>query len=132
MYIINQLIDSRPHDERERREEIEKWAQKNKDNIWLFLEKGALVGSLAMYDGFFDEVFVSKTHQNRGVGSAIVNWGLNLCIEKQWLPCLCVVTGNHAAINLYERNGFIVKQTLEMNRLFSQNKEPDLRGPIGG
>ena len=129
---INQMIDSRPHDERDRRAEIKKWTENNLENIWLFLEKGLLVGSLTMYDGFFDELFVSKTHQNKGVGSAIVNWGLNRCFEKQFIPSLCVVTGNHAAINLYEKNGFIVKQTLEMNRLFSQNKEPDLRGPIGG
>lgn len=129
---INQMIDSRPHDERDRRAEIKKWTENNQDNIWLFLEKGKMVGSLTMYDGFFDELFVSKTHQNKGVGSAIVHWGLKRCFEKQFLPSLCVVTGNHAAIKLYEKNGFIVKQTLEMNRLFSQNKEPDLRGPIGG
>lgn len=130
--IINQMIDSRPYDERDRRAEIKKWTENNQDNIWLFLEKGKLVGSLTMYDGFFDELFVSKTHQNKGVGSAIVRWGLNRCFEKQFCPSLCVVTGNRAAIQLYERNGFMVKQTLELNRLFSPNKEPDLRGPIGG
>lgn len=129
---LNREIDSRPYDERERRDEIEKWTEKNKDKIWLFLKDGQLVGSIALYDGFFDEVFVAKNAQRSGMGSAIVNWALQLCKTNDWRPGLCVVTSNKPAVKLYEKNGFVVKQTLELNRLFSENKVPDLRGPIGG
>lgn len=131
-YTLNQKIDSRPFDERDRRDDIKKWADKNSENIWLFFKDGELAGSLALYDGFFDELFVSTTVQGKGIGSAMVKWGLNRCYENDFLPALCVVTGNEKAIALYQKNGFETKQTLELNRFFSNNKEPDLRGPIGG
>lgn len=129
---LNTLIDSRPYDERERREDIYKWADKQKDNIWLFMKGGKIVGSIAIYDGFFDEIFVNTEYQHLGCGSEIVKWALSYCNTKDWEPMLCVVTGNQHAINLYGKNGFRIVQTLEMNRLFSMNKEPDFSGPIGG
>lgn len=129
---VNQLIDSRPHDERERRDEILKWTTTNKENIWLFWKDQKLAGSVTLYDGFFDELFVSPDFKGKGVGKDIVHWALNRVIKQGHNPCLCVVTNNVPASNLYQSVGFNVAQTLEMNRIFSTNKEPDLRGPIGG
>jgi GNAT superfamily N-acetyltransferase len=91
-----------------------------------------IIGSIALYDGFFDEVFVIPEYQGKGLGLAIVKWALALCLERNVKPSLCVVTKNEPAIKLYQGVGFKIAQTLEMNRLFSFNKEPDLRGPIGG
>lgn len=129
---LNREIDSRPFDERDRRPEIERWTLKHKDKIWLFMKDEKIVGSIALFNGFFDEVFVAKYQQKNGIGSAIVRWALNMCSTEKWKPSLCVVTNNIAAIQLYKSNGFVIKQTLELNRMFSKSKEPDLRGPIGG
>lgn len=129
---INKMIDSKPHDERDRRVAIQKWAQQNEKDIWLFFNDEKLVGSIVVYEGFFDELFVVPEWQGKGLGESIVLWAMEYCISKGWEPSLTVVTGNRPAISLYERTGFKITQTLEMNRLFSSKKEPDLRGPIGG
>ena len=129
---LNKLIDARPYDERERKEDIRKWTEKHKESIWLFIKEGHVVGSIAIYEGFFDEIFVKKEVQQKGLGSEIVARALSYCRPQNWSPMLCVVTGNQRAIHLYEKMGFEIVQTLEMNRLFSLNKAPDYSGPIGG
>ena len=129
---LNTLIDARPYDERERKDDIRKWTEKHKDSIWLFIKDGHIVGSIAIYEGFFDEIFVEKEDQQKGLGSEIVTRALSYCRSQKWSPMLCVVTGNQRAIHLYEKMGFEIVQTLEMNRLFSLNKAPDYSGPIGG
>lgn len=131
-YSINRMIDSRPYDERERKDELMKWIRKNEDKIWIFIKNGEFIGSIALFDGFFDEIFVSEKFMGKGYGKAIVNWALMKCEDEGWDPSLCVVTGNTPAKCLYEQSGFKIAQTLEMNRMFSKNKTPDRRGPIGG
>lgn len=131
-YDINKMIDSRPYDERERKDDLMKWLQKNEDKIWIFIKNSDFVGSIALFDGFFDEIFVSEKYKGQGFGRAIVKWALKKCENEGWEPSLCVVTGNTPAKILYEQCGFKIAQTLEMNRLFSKNKAPDYRGPIGG
>lgn len=131
-YSINKMIDSRPYDERERKDDLMKWIQRNEGKIWVFIKDGNFVGSIALFDGFFDEIFVCERYKGKGFGKAIVNWALLQCDNKGWNPSLCVVTGNIPAKCLYEQCGFNIAQTLEMNRIFSKNKTPDYRGPIGG
>lgn len=131
-YSINKMIDSRPYDERERKDDLMKWIQKNEDKIWVFIKDGNFIGSIALFEGFFDEIFVCEKYKGKGFGKAIVKWALLRCENKGWKPSLCVVTGNIPAKRLYEQCGFNIVQTLEMNRIFSKNKAPDYRGPIGG
>lgn len=129
---VNRMIDSRPYDERERREQIDSWTKRNEKDLWLFMKGDELIGSVAYFDGFLDEVFVKPEFQGQGIGKDIVKWALTYCEQKNWEPRLCVVTKNLPAIKLYESMGFRIAQTLEMNRLFSSNKAPDYSGPIGG
>lgn len=131
-YEVNKMIDSRPYDERERRYKIEEWTERNREKIWLFLRAGELIGSVANFDGFLDEVFVKSELKGQSIGKAIINWSLMHCKNNGWSPQLCVVSDNVPAIKLYESMGFNIAQTLEMNRFFSCNKEPDYSGPIGG
>lgn len=131
-YEINKMIDSRPYDERERKADLLKWINKNEDKIYIFIKNGNFIGSIALFNGLFDEIFISEKYRRKGYGKAIVEWALHKCKEEGLEPSLSVVTGNTPAIELYEQCGFKIAQTLELNRLFSKNKAPDLRGPIGG
>ena len=76
----------------------------------------------------FEEIFVSKEHRGKGIGSQLVDYAIR-DIKKHFISInikprkifLFVSKDNNNARKLYEKHGF--KFIAELNDLFSENKE---------
>ena len=79
------------------------------NNIYLLVENGEIVGSVACYGNEIDDLIVNKKYQHRGYGKQLLLWGLQNIRKINNEPItLHVAEWNNDALLLYKRVGFEV------------------------
>ena len=80
-----------------------------KDNIFILLDKGKLVGSVACYGNEIDDLIVDKAFQNKGYGRQLLLWGMHYirCNNDEPIT-LHVAQWNRKALELYRKVGFVI------------------------
>ena len=82
------------------------------NNVYLLIENGEFIGSVALKGNEIDDLIVAPEHQNKGYGKQILLWALeNIKSDK---IILHVAQWNRKAISLYEKNGFEITETFEI------------------
>lgn len=80
--------------------------------MYLLVESGDLVGSVALKGGEIDDLLVDRSHQGRGYGRQILLWALENV--QGGTATLHVAEWNKRAIELYKSVGFEVTETIEI------------------
>ena len=82
------------------------------ENVYLLIEDGELIGSVALKGNEIDDLLVDIGYQGQGIGKQILLWALgNIGAER---VILHVAEWNNRAINLYKKTGFEVTKTFEI------------------
>ncbi len=80
------------------------------DNVWLLVEGGELIGSVALRGEEIDDLLVDRRFQGRGYGRKILLWALER--RQHARAVLHVAQWNQRALRLYESMGFEVTETI--------------------
>lgn len=104
-YEMRKALDIKPYHFLKDYEQI---AGKVKD-IYLLVDKGEIIGSVACYGNEIDDLIVNKKFQHKGYGRQLLLWGMQ-CIRQRSLEpiILHVAEWNKDAISLYKKIGFEV------------------------
>ena len=82
--------------------------EKVKD-IYLLINQGETIGSIACYGNEIDDLIVNKKFQHKGYGKQILLWGMQHIRAKSNEPItLHVAEWNNDALMLYKKVGFEV------------------------
>ena len=82
------------------------------DDIFILVDNGDLVGSVACYGNEIDDLFVSEQYQGKGIGKQLLLWGMNYIRSKNNSPIhLHVAEWNKRAVMLYKSAGFTIVKT---------------------
>ena len=77
------------------------------EDIYLLVDRGELIGSIACYGNEIDDLIVNKKFQHRGHGKQLLLWGMQCIREKSNEPItLHVAEWNENALMLYKKIGF--------------------------
>ena len=88
--------------------DYEQIAGKVKD-IYLFVDQGEIIGSVACYGNEIDDLVVNKKFQHKGYGKQLLLWGMQFIRQRSQAPIILhVAEWNKDAISLYKRIGFEV------------------------
>jgi len=102
-YEMRKALDIQPYNFLNNYEQI---AEKVKD-IYLLVNKGEIIGSIACYGNEIDDLIVNKTFQHRGYGKQLLLWGMQRIRENNNNPItLHVAKWNNNALMLYKKVGF--------------------------
>ena len=102
-YEMRKALDVKPYDFYS---SIEQIADK-KNNIYLLIQNGMLIGSIACYGNEIDDLIVNKEFQGHGYGTQLLIWAINHIQNTNELPIkLHVAKWNANAVSLYEKNNF--------------------------
>ncbi len=81
-------------------------AKKSKD-IYLLVENGEIVGSVACYGNEIDDLIVNKKFQQKGYGKQLLLWGMQCVRKRNNEPIILhVAEWNKNALALYKKVGF--------------------------
>lgn len=102
-YDMRKTLNIEPYDFLSNYKQI---AEKIKD-IYLFVENGEIIGSVACYGNEIDDLVVNKKFQQKGYGKQLLLWGIQ-CIRKSNNEpiILHVAEWNKDALMLYKKVGF--------------------------
>jgi len=92
------------------------------NEVWVAEEAGRVVGFAGFGDGSLRHLWVHRTNQNRGVGTALLKVAMDRCPDGLQL---WVYQKNLGARRLYERNGFELAELTSGER--NEVKEPEAR-----
>ena len=82
------------------------------DDIFILVDNGGLVGSVACYGNEIDDLFVGKQFQGKGIGKQLLLWGMNyIRIKYNSSIHLHVAEWNKKAVMLYRSVGFTIVKT---------------------
>ena len=82
------------------------------DDIFILVDNGGLVGSVACYGNEIDDLFVGKQFQGKGIGKQLLLWGMNyMRIKNNSSIHLHVAELNRKAVMLYRSVGFTIVKT---------------------
>lgn len=77
------------------------------NDIYLYMDKGEIIGSIACYGNEIDDLIVNKKFQHRGYGKQLLLWGMQHIRENNNEPItLHVAKWNNDALMLYKKIGF--------------------------
>ena len=80
------------------------------ENIYLLIEQGEIIGSVALKGEEIDDLIVNPKCQGQGVGKQLLLWAIqNIQTEKVMLH---VAAWNERAVNLYKKCGFEITETI--------------------
>ena len=82
------------------------------DAVYLLLDNGKLIGSVALKGEELDDLIVAPEYQGRGYGKQILLWALEKMQGEQII--LHVAEWNKRAINLYKNCGFEITETINI------------------
>ena len=82
------------------------------DAVYLLLDNGKLIGSVALKGEELDDLIVAPEYQGRGYGKQILLWALEKMQGEQII--LHVAEWNKRAINLYKSCGFEITETINI------------------
>ena len=104
-YQMRKALDIQPYNFLDSYQQI---ADKVKD-IYLLIEQGEIIGSVACYGNEIDDLIVNKTFQHRGYGKQLLLWAMQHIRERSNEPItLHVAEWNNDALMLYKKIGFEV------------------------
>ena len=76
-------------------------------DIYLLINQGEIIGSIACYGNEIDDLIVNKKFQHKGYGKQLLLWGMQHIREKSEEPItLHVAEWNNSALMLYQKVGF--------------------------
>ncbi len=102
-YEMRKALDIQPYNFLNNYDQI---LEKIKD-IYLLVNQGEIIGSIACYGNEIDDLIVNKTFQHRGYGKQILLWGMKHIRENNDEPItLHVAKWNNNALMLYKNAGF--------------------------
>ena len=77
------------------------------EDIYLLVDRGDIIGSIACYGNEIDDLIVNKKFQHRGYGEQLLLWGMNFIRRKHHEPIILhVAKWNEKALGLYMKMGF--------------------------
>lgn len=82
------------------------------ENVYLLIEDGELIGSVALKGNEIDDLLVKKEYQGRGCGRQILLWALENINSSNII--LHVAEWNARAVRLYKSVGFEITKTIEI------------------
>ncbi len=82
------------------------------ENVYLLIEDGELIGSVALKGNKIDDLLVKKEYQGRGCGRQILLWALENINSSNII--LHVAEWNARAVRLYKSVGFEITKTIEI------------------
>lgn len=104
-YEMRKALDIKPYHFLKGYEQI---AGKVKD-IYLFVDQGEIIGSVACYGNEIDDLIVNKKFQHKGYGKQLLLWGMQCIRQRSLAPIILhVAEWNKDAISLYKKIGFEV------------------------
>ncbi|MBQ7795094.1 MAG: GNAT family N-acetyltransferase [Lachnospiraceae bacterium] len=81
--------------------------------IYLLLEQGEIIGSVACYGNEVDDLIVNQRFQHRGYGRKLLGWAMERIRERSSEPItLHVAEWNEKAVSLYRSCGFEIAEVL--------------------
>lgn len=84
-----------------------------KDSVLILLIKDEVVGAVETGDGSIEHLFVKTTHQNKGYGKKLLDYGIKRLQQESDKPVTLYVDDlNKSAIRLYENNGFKIVESV--------------------
>lgn len=87
------------------------------EDIFILVDNGELVGSVACYGNEIDDLFVGKQFQGKGIGKQLLLWGMNyIRIKYNSSIHLHVAEWNKKAVMLYRSVGFTIVKTEIISR----------------
>ena len=76
-------------------------------DIYLLINQGEIIGSIACYGNEIDDLIVNKKFQHKGYGKQLLLWGMQYIREKSNEPItLHVAKWNNDALMLYKKVEF--------------------------
>ena len=104
-YEMRKALDIQPYNFLNEYNQI---VEKVKD-IYLLINQGETIGSVACYGNEIDDLIVNKKFQHKGYGKQILLWGMQHIRAKSNEPItLHVAEWNNDALMLYKKVGFEV------------------------
>lgn len=82
------------------------------DKVYILVEDGELIGSVALKGNEIDDLLVAIKHQGKGYGKQILLWALGKINSDNII--LHVAEWNARAVRLYKSVGFEVTKTIEI------------------
>lgn len=77
------------------------------NDIYLLVNQGEIIGSIACYGNEIDDLIVNTRFQHQGYGKQLLLWGMQYIREKSDEPItLHVAEWNNNALMLYKKVGF--------------------------
>ena len=102
-YEMRKALDIQPYNFLNEYNQI---VEKVKD-IYLLINQGEIIGSIACYGNEIDDLVVNKKFQHKGYGKQLLLWGMQHIREKSNEPItLHVAEWNNEALKLYKKVGF--------------------------
>lgn len=81
------------------------------NDIFLYLQNGAVVGAVSCYGNELDDLIVEESFQRQGLGQKLLLWGMNHIKEQGYEEIILhVAEWNQNALKLYLKNGFSIKK----------------------
>ena len=86
-------------------------------DIYLLIEQGEIIGSVACYGNEIDDLIVNPQFQCKGYGKRLLLWAMHHIRERSNDPItLHVAQWNHDARMLYKKVGFEVETQIRVTR----------------
>lgn len=80
------------------------------EKVFLLLEDGQIVGSVACLENEIDDLIVRTADQKKGYGKRLLLWAINHIRQQNNNPItLHVAEWDQGALKLYEKVGFVVR-----------------------
>ena len=86
------------------------------NDIFLLVDKGEIIGSIACYGNEIDDLIVNTRFQHQGYGKQLLLWGMQHIREKGDEPItLHVAEWNNNALMLYKKVGFEIANVAKVH-----------------
>ena len=90
---------------------------KNRENIFILEENGAIIGSVAVFDNEIDDLFVAKEHQRKGIGMRLLRFAVALLQQRNSERIILHAADvNKGAVSMYLSCGFVITDEEEIIR----------------
>ena len=92
-------------------------SEAKKDSLFLLTEGGEIIGSVGCFGTEIDDLIVNRKYQGQGYGKKLLMWAVGHIRAYSGEPItLTVAEWNRKAVKLYLQNGFVIKNTLRIER----------------
>ena len=86
-------------------------------DIYLLVDQGEIVGSVACYGNEIDDLIVNPKYQHKGYGKQLLLWAMQHIRERSNGPITLHVAGwNRHALMLYKSVGFKIAKQISVSR----------------